>query len=68
MKYVIRIFNSQNPCWVRKGKDGDPPRTLDFKNAQKFKNRDDAEDRILQIKKTHPLKKISYGIIPIGNI
>ena len=67
MKYVIRIFNSQNPCWVRDGEYGDPPRTIVFANAQKFSSKNQAEDRILEVKKSHPLKTMNYGIIPIGS-
>ncbi len=67
MKYVIRIFNSQNPCWVASHKDGDPPRTIVFKNAQLFKSRYDAKVRQLEVEKTHPLKTMSYGIVPIGS-
>lgn len=66
MKYVIRIFNSQKPCWIRESEDGDPPRTLVYKNAQKFDSRFDAKDRILEVRKSHPLKTMNYGVIPIG--
>lgn len=68
MNYVIRIFNSQNPCWITNCSEGDPPRTLVFNSAQRFASRNDAEDRILEVKKTHPLKTMNYGIIPVGNL
>jgi hypothetical protein len=65
MKYVIRITNSQNPCWVAPWTEGDPPRTIVFKNAQQFDSRKIAEIRLEQVKKTHPLRPMYYIIKPI---
>lgn len=67
MNYAIRILNSRTPCWISSHLDGDPPRTVVFKNAQVFKSEDDAEDRIMEVKRTHPLKTMSYEIIKITN-
>lgn len=59
--YTIRILNSE-PCWVSEEEQGDPPRTLLINNAQTFKSKKEAWKRIVNILKTHPLKKMSYKI------
>ena len=60
--WIIRILNTQVPCWVADYDYGDPPRTLLRHNAQMFGSEERAEDRILEVRKTHPLKQISYQI------
>lgn len=59
---VIRILNSNKPCWVAEFEDGDPPRTLVLRNAQQFNSHGAAEDRIVEVRETHPLKEMSYDI------
>jgi len=60
--YIIEILNSRNKCWIASW-EGDPPRTLKIENAQVFNNENEAEDRILEVRKTHPLKEMSYEIL-----
>lgn len=64
--YVIEILNTEK-CWVASWKDGDPPRTTVFMNAQTFYNKKDAEKRITEIKKTHPFKQYFYKITKASN-
>jgi|AntRauTorcE11897_2_1112592.scaffolds.fasta_scaffold07551_8 hypothetical protein len=47
--------------------EGDPPRTLKIENAQTFKSENEAEDRILQVRKTHPFKEMSYEVMKASN-
>lgn len=60
--FVIRILNSNKPCWITDDDVGDPPRTLLLENAQRFDRVLDAEDRILAVRKTHPFRSVSYEI------
>lgn len=60
--WVIRILNSKDPCWVANYDEGDPPRTLNRENAQMFGSEERAEDRILEVRESHPLKELSYEI------
>ena len=64
--YVIEILNSKEKCWVASC-EGDPPRTLKIENAQTFKSVEAAEDRILEVRKTHPFKEISYEVMKASN-
>ena len=64
--YVIEILNSKQKCWIANW-EGDPPRTLKIENAQTFKSENEAEDRILQVRKTHPFKEMSYEVIKASN-
>jgi len=59
--YVIKILNSKEHCWIANWQ-GDPPRTLKIKNAQRFKSPELANNRIKEVIKTHPLKKMNYKI------
>jgi len=60
--YVIEIINSRNKCWVDSDEYGDPPRTLNLKSAQTFENKKRANDRIKQVKETHPFRTIVYKV------
>jgi len=64
--YVIQIINSKQKCWIANW-EGDPPRTLKLINAQTFKSENEAEDRILQVRKTHPFKQMSYVIKTVSD-
>jgi hypothetical protein len=64
--YVVQILNSKESCWIASW-EGDPPRTLRIENAQTFKSVNEAEDRILECRKTHPFKQISYEITKASN-
>jgi hypothetical protein len=59
-------LNSVKKCWIAEW-EGDPPRTLKIENAQKFFTTEDAEDRIIEVRKTHPLKEMSYEIMDFYN-
>ena len=65
--YVIEILNSKDKCWIAKGNDGDPPRTLVFDSAQKFKSLKLAKERISKVEKTHPFRAMKYKIVKITN-
>ena len=64
--YVIEILNCKQKCWIANW-EGDPPRTLRIENAQTFKNKKGAEDRILQVRKTHPFKEMRYKVMKASN-
>ncbi len=64
--YVIEILNIKEKCWVASW-EGDPPRTLKIENAQTFKSVKAAEDRIIEVRKTHPFKEISYEVMKSSN-
>lgn len=65
--FVIEILNSTKKCWVASW-DGDPPRTLKIENAQTFKSKKKAKNRILEVIKTHPFKEIIYEIQKVNDI
>lgn len=65
VNYVIRLFPSANPCWVASHTDGDPPRTIVYKNAEVFNSVFDANKRIDEVKLTHPGKTFYYRAIPV---
>ena len=64
--YVIEILNSKEKCWISSW-EGDSPRTLKIENAQIFKGVEAAEDRILEVRKTHPFKEMSYEVMKASN-
>lgn len=65
--YVIEIINSSKKCWIASHLDGDPPRTLKIENAQTFTNKAKANDRIKQVKETHPFKTMVYEVRKASN-
>jgi len=64
--YVIEILNSKEKCWIANW-EGNPPRTLKIENAQTFKSVEAAEDRILEVRKAHPFKEMSYEVMKASN-
>jgi hypothetical protein len=65
--YVIEIINSSKKCWIASHNEGDPPRTLVIDNAQTFASESKANDRIKQVKETHPFKHMVYKVRKASN-
>lgn len=62
MRFIIQIDDN---CWVAGWNQGDPPRTSKIEYAQQLNSYKEAEIRIKEVKKSHPLKKYKYSIKPI---
>lgn len=62
MRFIIEIDTGS---WVAGWEQGDPPRTSKIEYAQQFNSRKEANERIIEVKKTHPLKTHNYTITPI---
>lgn len=64
--YVIQITNSSKPCWIAEW-EGDPPRTIVLENAQTFKSKKEAQERIEECKETHPFSVMVYEVKKVSN-
>lgn len=63
--YVIEILGTTKKCWVASW-EGDPPRTLDYGNAQTFESIKAAEDRIMEVGATHPDREVTYVLMKVA--
>lgn len=63
-KYVIEISGGSKKMWVATW-EGDPPRTLKKDNAQTFTTPSAANQRITEVKQTHPSRTgLTYKVVP----